>query len=121
MEVNDPCIFCGMDPCECAPKKAKKPKPKRKKSPPPLATTQEEAATKARPSKPAAKPEVKKKAVARPERDERNLVSNEARNRQAESESFWGAMRNLVNEGMVHEISVKRALDAYPSIPKGLY
>lgn len=122
MEANDPCIFCGMDPCECAPKKAAKPKPKRKKSPPPSVAPPTQAAQK-QDTQPQhrVKTEAKKKAAARPERDASNLVSAEARNRKEESELFWSAMRNLVNESMVHEISVKRALDVYPSIPKGLY
>lgn len=111
----DVCIICGKAQCECGPKK--KAKPKRKK-PSPSKAAQPAPEQKKQPQ--TIRPEVRRKVAARPARDTDNLVENKARNRAEESQLFWTAMRNLVNHGMVHEISVKRALDVYPSIPEGL-
>lgn len=122
MEMTDACIFCGQVPCECAEAKPKKKaKPKRRKSPPPSGAS--EPSTEQHEEEPShrVKPEHKQKTSARPERDEGKLIDAAKRNRSIEAENFWIAMRNLFNEGMVHEISVKRSLNAYPSIPEGIY
>lgn len=117
LESSDTCIFCGPGQCECITKK-KKPKPKKK----PVRKTESSppAGADNKPAERLAKPERKSKSTARPPRTGA-LISTERHRRSEDAEIFWDAMKNLVNEGMVHEISVKRSLDVYPNIPGGLY
>lgn len=122
MESSDTCIFCGPGECQCIAKKKRpaKPRPKKKSgSSPPIGG--KAPASKPKPAARLDKPEHKPKGTARPERDQQNLVSTERHKRSEEASDFWAAMTVLFNEGMLHEISVRRSLDAYPSIPGGLY
>lgn len=115
---SDSCIFCGPGECTCI--KKKKPRPTKKKptkkvqSSPPDGAATKTVERLAKPERTAAR-----KAAARPERDQSNLIDTERSRRSEEAEMFWSAMKNLVNQGMVHPISVKRSLDSYPSIPGG--
>lgn len=110
------CIFCGPGECQCiTKKKPAKPRPKKKAAPSPPSGDAVPAERLARPEPTA------RKSTARPDRDKANLISNDRTKRSEEAAEFWRAMTVLFNEDMLHEISVRRSLDAYPSIPGGLY